>query len=142
MTNHISIMSIKNYPPDILIEISRELCGTFDFFKAEELVEIQLNKHNMLFWAMWFSPAYQSYFFPFISFNTFLALSLFGSNSRDLSGMLHPGYHISSIHSPGIKNIGEFHGFQKFQNRCIESHVQKTDKLTSLRRFVRFLQFC
>src|SRR4030042_1375360 len=64
ITNHISIMSIKNYPPDILIEISRELCGTFDFFKAEELVEIQLNKHNMLFWAMWFSPAYQSYFSP------------------------------------------------------------------------------
>jgi len=33
-------MSIINYPPDILIEISRKSCGTFDFFKAEELVEI------------------------------------------------------------------------------------------------------
>ena len=40
MTNHIAIMSIKEYPPDILIEISRESCGIFDFFKAEELVEI------------------------------------------------------------------------------------------------------
>jgi NTE family protein len=40
MTNHIALMSIKNYPPDILIEISRKTCSTFDFFKAEELVEI------------------------------------------------------------------------------------------------------
>jgi len=31
---------IKNYPPDILVEISKKSCGTFDFYKAEELVEI------------------------------------------------------------------------------------------------------
>ncbi len=45
-------MSIKEYPPDILIEISRESCGIFDFFKAEELVEIgrfaASNKLNLL----------------------------------------------------------------------------------------------
>jgi NTE family protein len=28
------------YSPDMLIEISRKSAGTFDFFKAEELVEI------------------------------------------------------------------------------------------------------
>jgi NTE family protein len=52
MTNHIAIMSIKDYPPDILIEISRESCGIFDFFKAEEMVEIGRfatnNKLNLL----------------------------------------------------------------------------------------------
>jgi NTE family protein len=52
MTNHIAIMSIKEYPPDILIEISRESCGIFDFFKAEEMVEIgrfaASNKLNLL----------------------------------------------------------------------------------------------
>jgi NTE family protein len=31
---------IKNNPPEILVEISKKSCGTFDFFKAEELVEI------------------------------------------------------------------------------------------------------
>ena len=33
-------MTIEKYPPDILINISRNSCGTFDFYKAEELVEI------------------------------------------------------------------------------------------------------
>jgi NTE family protein len=36
----ISKMTIEKYPPDILINISRKSCGTFDFYKAEELVEI------------------------------------------------------------------------------------------------------
>lgn len=40
MTNHISKTTLKNTPPDILIEISKKTCGTFDFYKAEELVEI------------------------------------------------------------------------------------------------------
>jgi len=32
-------MNIVKYKPDLLINISRYSCGTFDFFKSEELVE-------------------------------------------------------------------------------------------------------
>ena len=31
---------IAEYPPDLLINISREICGTFDFLKAGKIVEI------------------------------------------------------------------------------------------------------
>ncbi len=40
LTYQISKMMIERYPPDILINVSRESCGIFDFYKAEELVEI------------------------------------------------------------------------------------------------------
>jgi len=40
MTYHTSQLMLQHYKPDILINISRESCGTYDFFKAEELVEI------------------------------------------------------------------------------------------------------
>jgi Predicted esterase of the alpha-beta hydrolase superfamily len=40
MTDHITQTTIEKYPPDILINISKKSCGTFDFYKAEELVEI------------------------------------------------------------------------------------------------------
>jgi len=40
MTNYMAATTIKNNPPDIFIEISKNSCGTFDFYKAEELVEI------------------------------------------------------------------------------------------------------
>jgi len=40
MTNQLATTIIKNSPPDILVEISKKSCGTFDFYKAEELVEI------------------------------------------------------------------------------------------------------
>ncbi len=40
LTCQISKMMIERYPPDILINISRESCNIFDFYKAEELVEI------------------------------------------------------------------------------------------------------
>ena len=40
LTDHISNLSIEKYPPDILIEVSHDACGTYDFYKAEELVEI------------------------------------------------------------------------------------------------------
>ncbi len=40
MTGHIAQTIIEKYPPDILINISRDSSGTFDFYKAEELVEI------------------------------------------------------------------------------------------------------
>ncbi|MFH0841720.1 MAG: patatin-like phospholipase family protein [Bacteroidota bacterium] len=39
-TNFLANMIIKNSPPDILIEVSKKSCGTFDFFRAEELTEI------------------------------------------------------------------------------------------------------
>lgn len=40
LTDHVSKLSIEKYPPDILIEVSHDACGTYDFYKAEELVEI------------------------------------------------------------------------------------------------------
>ena len=40
LTYQISTMTIEKYSPDILIQISRESCDIFDFYKAEELVEI------------------------------------------------------------------------------------------------------
>jgi NTE family protein len=40
MTNQLAQMSLKDYAPDLMIEISHDACGTFDFFKAEELLEM------------------------------------------------------------------------------------------------------
>ncbi|HET6556100.1 MAG TPA: patatin-like phospholipase family protein [Prolixibacteraceae bacterium] len=40
MTNQLATTIIKNSAPDILVEISKKSCGTYDFYKAEELVEI------------------------------------------------------------------------------------------------------
>jgi NTE family protein len=40
LTYHIAELSIEKYPPDILIQVSHDTCGLFDFYKAEELVEI------------------------------------------------------------------------------------------------------
>ena len=40
MMDNVSQISLKQNPPDILINISRDTCSTFDFFRAEELVEI------------------------------------------------------------------------------------------------------
>ncbi len=34
-----SKLILEQNPPDILVEVSRNICGTFDFYKAEELVE-------------------------------------------------------------------------------------------------------
>lgn len=39
MTMHLADMTLKNYEPDILVEISHESCSIFDFYKAEEMVE-------------------------------------------------------------------------------------------------------
>ena len=39
LTHSLSIMNIEKYKPDMLINISRHSGGTFDFFKAEELIE-------------------------------------------------------------------------------------------------------
>ncbi|MDZ7635624.1 MAG: patatin-like phospholipase family protein [Bacteroidales bacterium] len=40
MTNHQASTILRNSPPDILVEIAKRSCGTFDFYKAEELVEM------------------------------------------------------------------------------------------------------
>lgn len=40
MTQHIAEVSMEKYPPDLLIQVSREASTMFDFYKAEELVEI------------------------------------------------------------------------------------------------------
>lgn len=40
MTENIAKNNLEKYPPDLLIEISVDTCGIFDFYKAEELVEV------------------------------------------------------------------------------------------------------
>ncbi len=40
MTYQMSQISLKLHSPDILINISRDSCGIYDFFRAEEMVEI------------------------------------------------------------------------------------------------------
>ena len=40
MAYQMTQMSLEKYSPDIVVNISRHSCGTFDFYKAEELVEI------------------------------------------------------------------------------------------------------
>lgn len=33
-------LQIENHPPDVLIQISRDSCGTYDFYRAQEMIEI------------------------------------------------------------------------------------------------------
>ncbi len=40
MSYHLTQMSLQNNYPDILIEVSNDSCGAFDFYKAQEMVEI------------------------------------------------------------------------------------------------------
>lgn len=40
MTDHMARLSMKEHEPDVLIEISHEACGTFDFYKAGEMVDM------------------------------------------------------------------------------------------------------
>ena len=40
MTYHMAQMSLNSFSPDVLIEVSRDSCGTYDFFKAGEMVEM------------------------------------------------------------------------------------------------------
>ena len=39
MTRKVDEIMLEKYPPDILIKISRNSCGVFDFYRSEELVE-------------------------------------------------------------------------------------------------------
>ncbi|MDB5007911.1 MAG: rssA, partial [Mucilaginibacter sp.] len=38
ITYHTGQLSLEKYKPDILISISHECCGTFEFYKAEEMI--------------------------------------------------------------------------------------------------------
>jgi len=40
MLLQIAKLTLELYPPDLLIEISRQSCGVFDFYKAAELIEL------------------------------------------------------------------------------------------------------
>lgn len=40
MTHHIAQNEIDKNPPDLMIDVSRDACGTYDFFKSKEQVEI------------------------------------------------------------------------------------------------------
>lgn len=40
MMHHMSEMHIQNHKPDLLINISRDTCNAFDFFKANDIIEI------------------------------------------------------------------------------------------------------
>ncbi len=39
MTHEMGLLSLEKYPPDILVQVSGEGCGIFDFYKAREIVE-------------------------------------------------------------------------------------------------------
>jgi NTE family protein len=40
MTDHMAKIHLKDHEPDLLIEISHDACGTFDFYKASEMIEM------------------------------------------------------------------------------------------------------
>lgn len=40
MTDHMSKLAIKEFEPDVLMEVSHDACGTFDFYRAGEMVEM------------------------------------------------------------------------------------------------------
>jgi len=40
MSNRLAELALEKNAPDILVQVSRDSCGTFDFYKAEEMVEI------------------------------------------------------------------------------------------------------
>jgi len=40
MLSQIATLTLELNPPDLLIEISRQSCGTFDFYKATEVIEL------------------------------------------------------------------------------------------------------
>ena len=40
MTDHMAKMSLEAHAPDLLVEVSHDACGTFDFYKAGEMIEM------------------------------------------------------------------------------------------------------
>ena len=47
MIHHTADLLLEKHPPDILIEVSRDSCGTYDFYMAEELVEMGRHVANL-----------------------------------------------------------------------------------------------
>ena len=49
MISQITNLTLIMNPPDVLIEVSRKTCGSFDFYKAAELIEIgrKATKHSL-----------------------------------------------------------------------------------------------
>ena len=43
MIYQISTLTLQNHQPDVVINISRRACGNYDFYRAEELIEIGRN---------------------------------------------------------------------------------------------------
>lgn len=46
MQNKITNLMIEKHKPDILVNISRHICSTFDFFKAEEIIQLGKDAFN------------------------------------------------------------------------------------------------
>ncbi|MFN8256864.1 MAG: patatin-like phospholipase family protein [Bacteroidales bacterium] len=44
MQNKITNLTLEKYPPDILVNISKNACSTFDFFKAAEIINLGRNE--------------------------------------------------------------------------------------------------
>lgn len=40
MLHQISLMTLEKYQPDILISISKDSCGTYDFYKSKKIIEL------------------------------------------------------------------------------------------------------
>ena len=40
MTMHMAELTLRHHPPDILINVSRESCNMYDFYKAEEMIKL------------------------------------------------------------------------------------------------------
>lgn len=40
MTMHMAEATLRHHPPDILINVSRESCNMYDFYKAEEMIKL------------------------------------------------------------------------------------------------------
>jgi NTE family protein len=47
MQNKITNLYIEKYPPDILVNISKHVCSTFDFFKAAEIIQLGKDAFNI-----------------------------------------------------------------------------------------------
>lgn len=43
MQNKITNLSLEKFPPDILVNISKHVCSTFDFFKANEIIQLGMD---------------------------------------------------------------------------------------------------
>jgi NTE family protein len=49
MQSSIARLKIASYPPDVLIEIARNACGTLEFDRADEMIKLGYNKTKTVF---------------------------------------------------------------------------------------------